>query len=779
MKEIRLTRRSLLQWGATLGGLAAIGDFPFGRFAPISPARAADYSKAGEWIYTCCNMCGGQSGIRVLIQDGVAKKIEPSDFNPINLDPTFDGFSAEKARGGRICSKGNAGLKTLYDPDRLKTPMKRIGARGEGKWQPITWEQAIDEVAKGLQQIKERYGARAVAWFSEDHSFTHIQQDFCKAYGTPNYHNHSNLCDVARKAAYLLTMGDERPLADYGNAKYILLFGFTPLSATKWIYLPQVINKARNNGAKLVVVDPIYTQTAAKADEWVPIRPGTDGAMALSMAHVIIKEKLYDREFVRDWTVGFEEYAKFVADKTPEWAAKITTVPAAAIRRLAREVARVKPACIDHWTGIGKQTNGTQNGRAIALLATLTGNWEKPGTLCSPTGKTGGKRRAALPDWKVEEKVRIDGRGTNYPFAHESGVYVEAREAMLSGQPYPVKGAVFVFQNWVMALANWKKNVEAMRKMEFILTVDTHMSETAEESDIVVPGSVYLERYDINSNWTMMPSTGLRQPVVKSWIGGMTEADFFIAVARKMGFKGFEKLAEELLDEELRNSGMKMSLDEFRKQPGVVWTGGKERYNKHMDEIKMPEGGSIDPTTGTVKDKGGKPVGVKVGEKLYRGFNTPSGKQEFYSAQLAAKGFNGLPEYKKRMEEPDKEYPFYLTGWYINQHTHTRTFNNAYLMEMEGDNPIWMNPRAARKLGLKDGDEIWIASRVAKARGTVKVTERVHPEVLSITHGFGHTSFGRIAKGKGTADGLFPQGNAEPISGHAAAKEAAVKITKA
>ncbi|MBI2252306.1 MAG: molybdopterin-dependent oxidoreductase [Armatimonadetes bacterium] len=782
LKDYKIKRRSFLKYAGLTGGAAVFSALPIGgkKLKEVSSAYAQSLIGERNFIYSCCNMCGGQSGIKVLVENGIVKKIEPNEHNPIGVCNIFSDYEKEKARGARLCPKGNSAVKSLYDPDRLKTPMRRVGERGSGKWEPITWEEAVEEAAKRLKEIKEKYGPEALVWFSEDHSFTNIQADFCSLFGTPNYHNHSNLCDVARKRNFSLVMGDERPLPDFANSKYMLIFGWNMLSATKWSHLPAIINRGRERGSKMVVVDPVFNHTAAKADEWIPIRPGTDGALALALGNIIVKEKLYDQEFINYWTAGFPEYAKFVEDKTPEWAEKITSVPAETTRRIARELAARKPVCIDAWSGPGHHTNSTQGGRAIAMLCALLGQYDKPGTQIIPERK-GGKRRSLKFD--KPKLPRVDGLGSKYPFGHGSGIYVEAREAMLTGKPYQPKAAVFIFQNWVMSVPNTKKNFEAIKNMEFILAVDTHLSETAELADIVVPGAHFLERYDLTGNWVNFSALSLRQPVVQSWIGGWPEYKFVMELGKKLNLKdkdgkGFEMSYEDYLSDELKG-GIGITLDELKKLPGAVWVKGPTRYEKYKDIVKFPEGGSVDSKTMVVKDKDGKGVGIKWKDLVFKGFNTPSRLVEFYSKQLEKAGYNPLPEYTPPEDAPTNDYPLFYVSWKQTEHTHTRTFNNAWLMEMKGDNPLWINTETAKKYALKDGDEIWIESPYAKAKATVFLTEGIHPEVVGQQHGFGHWALGRIAKGKGTNDGQFMPGKIDKISGQAVTKEVGVKIYKA
>lgn len=777
---MKLSRRTFLKGTAALASLAALGY----RAAPgseldILKSASAEQLPSDEWIYSACNMCGGQSGIMCRVVNGVLVKIEPNRYNPIGVHNISGDFEKQKdVRGARICSKGNSGIKSLYDPDRIKTPMKRVGGRGEGKWQPISWDEAVNEVATRLGETKEKYGAESLVWFGEDHSLDNdLQSEFCKAYGTPNFHVHSNLCDVARKASFKLTMGDERPVGDFSHAKYIILFGWNPLVATKWAHLPAIFMDGIANGAKMVVVDPVFSNTAAKAHEWVPLRPGTDGALALAMANVIVGENLYDRDFVEAWTVGFNEFKDFVKDKTPEWGEKITSVPADTIRRLAREVATTKPACIDVWSGPGQQANGVEGGRAIAMLAGLLGQVDRPGTMMNPDRK-GPKKRADLPEWPKITAERLDGRGKKYPFAHGSGIYIETREAMLSGKPYQPRAAVFVMQNFAMSVPNPQKNIDALNKMDFVVVVDTHMSETGELADILIPGTNYLERYDLTPNWVTFQSVSLRQPVVPSWIKGISEDEFIMRVANKMGLKGFDMPYEQYLSGKLKD-GIGITLDELKKLPGAVWIGKGTTYEKYKAAVTVPEGSTTDPATGMVKDKDGKVLGVDIGGVVYKGLSTPSKKFEFYSRQMKDKGLNPLPEYTETEDRPNAEYPYYFVSWKPAEHTHTRTQNNVWLVEMLGDNPLWINPRTAAKLGIAEGDLVYVESPTGRFKDSVHVTEGIHPEVVAFPRGFGHWALGKVAKGRGAHDGLVIPGKAEKISGMARNKEAAVKIYKA
>lgn len=835
-KKIARRRLFKLGGGAAAGVAAAAAVSGAGTRSSERPlhANAAGLEKwgrqAGTWIPSACNMCGGQCGINVHVVDGIVEKIEPNHWNPNNYtnisSDWFDGYTDEVGckEGAVICPKGNAGIMALYDPERVKTPLKRtnpdksIGA--DPKWQEISWDQALDEIAAKMKALRDANEAHKLLWFSEDHAFTHPQQDFCTLFGTPNYSNHSNLCDVSRKASFTLAVGHDRPLADFIQSKYIMLFGWNPTSAIKWVHLPRIITRAIERGAKMVVVDPYLSDTAAKAQEWVPIRPGTDGAFALALAHVIIRDNLYDKEFVENWTVGFDQFAEYVKDKTPQWAEAITTVKADTIERLAKELATTKPALVDTWSGPGQHSNGVQGGRAIALLNALIGTIDKPGGMIIPS-RGGGKWIPAEPDEQAAETLkneRIDWRtkeGYQYPFRHKSGIYAQTFQNILEGRPYLPKMAVIVFQNVMMSVPGSNSVAKALAKLETVVVIDTMMSETAMMADYVLPGTVYLERYDINGHWVTWPVVSLRQPVVKPLFGQPAEYEIVAALGRRLGLKDksgkeFFKIGalsgkpiedltewyEEQLSSELKNGSPGLTLEEMKRLPGAVWVDKKgTRYQKFADPLSPELLASAyfdgDPTAdGTViydkeKSAGGKPIGVVHNGKAVNGFATPSRKVEFYAkwvigkTDATGKPVDPLPVYVPRDWQPDDEYPLYLVNWKEASHTHTRTFNNPWLLELKDHNPLIIHPDTARKFGIGDGDEVIVESPYGSTTAKVKVSRRMHPEVVGLQHGFGHWALGSNAKGRGTSDSNLRPLKADPLSGMALHKEACVRLRKA
>jgi len=864
-----LSRRDFLK----LSALAAGGMVAASRLRPSGKASFASGNEneaAGSyWVNTACNMCGGQTGIRVRVDQGRVAKIEPNPDNPAGVaNVSTDYWVWKNTDGAAMCPKGNAGIMALYDPDRVKMPLKRTnpnkGQDEDPRWVAISWEEALSTIADKLKALREAGEAEKLIWFSEDHSFVNIQDDFMRLYGSPNYFNHSNLCDVSRKASFNMVMGDGRPLGDFAHARYILLFGWNPLSATKWSHLPRIFTRAMESGAKLVVVDPYLSQTAARAHEWVPIRPGTDGALALALAHLLIKWNLYDADFVREWSVGFDEFAAFVADKTPEWAEEITDVPAWRIRHLARDLGERRPAVVDVWSGPGQQSNAVQGGRAIALLNVLLGNIDRPGGMINPERKGNAHQKvhpqANWPEGPCRlDQPRLDNLG-QYPFGHASGVYTEVLDGLAKGTlPYQPRVGVVVFQNLVLSVPGTANVVEALKKLEFLVVVDTMLSETAQLADIVIPGTVYLERYDLSTNWVTWSSVSLRQPVVEPIFGQLPEYELVAELGRRIGIQDAEGKEffwlgavsgeriestrawyEEYLSKELLEGGPKMSLEELKAQPGSCWVDPRgTRFEKFKDPVNLPQNATVLSDALLLVDDKGKPAGWRTAEgdwaidgqpltlsapkaipvrqvilkegalwgfldgndvlkdvngkglgwfkdgRFVKGWNTPSRRLEFVS--WAAKGkvdrkgnpIAELPLFIPRDWLPDENYPLYLINWKEASHTHSRTQNNPYLLELQGWNRLAINAATAARLGISDGDEIWVESPYGKARAIARVTQGIHPEVVGWQHGFGHWALGRRARGKGSADGMFNRTISDPISGMALHKEVCVRVYKA
>lgn len=880
--KFRMNRRNFFR-GCAVGTAAAVSAQLVNKngHLGVNAAEAAEYKgypATGAWIPSGCNMCGGQCGIEVFVDNGVAKKIEPLKTNPnnvanVNGAAPADFFTQAQAGGdlGRLCCKGNSGLRSVYDVDRIKTPLRRVGPRGSGQYEPITWTEAISECALRLKTIKVKYGASSMVWFSEDHSFTHAQSNFCESFGTPNYSNHSNICDTSRKSTFKSVVGNDRPLADMEGADCILIFGWNFLSAIKWIHLASIFSRGMAKKAsdgtdkQFIYVDPVFNTTASKATQWVSSRPGTDGALALAIARHVIKSGKYDSAWVAKYTYGFEEFLKYLDGdgtydsvvKDSAWAAAITGVPASEIDLVATTLENAYAAgrkiLIDSWSGPGHHTNATQGGRAIACLPLLFGAIDRDGTLRFPRRSGPANLKPAFPP---KDKWRVDGRDDvtiasvkytrKYLYSHSSGIYVEMINRMLEqkdflGNAYPIKAAVVVFQNLVMSTPNTQKVLDALEMMDFVLCVDTHLSETALMADIIIPGSNYLERFDFNAFWGTFYSVGLRQPVVKSWIGGRSEAQFFIDLGKAMGMVGFgDQPGKNDTDEnwlrteweEYMAKGLnggpwanQMTWAELKQKGVWMETGaaGGSKTNSYMAAKtyaaasmrvrKQSAGtGSVAYTVEKVSAGVGSADGIVIdesklsgpdgsgfyalpdGEPYEAGFATQTRFAQFWDPLLASAwlgsskpanqtvtgdpNYHPLPFYLPPVDVPTAAYPLYFLSWKEVEHTHTRTFNNGWLMSMRGENRLIIHPTKATALSIAENDRVMVESPDGMVEARAHVAPTIHPECVGWVRGFGHWALGKNAVGKGSHDGWLLKGRAEVHSGQAVHKEAACRVYK-
>jgi len=365
MANTEISRRNFLK----LGG-AAVSAFTVGQFIPPSVARAARQAGSVDdngngYLYTLCEMCVWRCGVRAKVDEGRVVKLEGNPDHPHSK--------------GKLCARGQSGLMNTYDPDRVLTPLIRVGQRGEGKFRQASWDEALDTVAENMLKIKGAYGPEAMI-FSSTHNLSQpLFENLLYGFGSPNYGTQRSLCFNAMITAFLLTYGIEEPARNYDNVEYILLVGRNLTEAISTSETTELIDSLAR-GAKLVYLDPRFTKTASKAGEWIPIRPGTDLAFLLAMINIIVNEQLGDCDFISQFTVGCDVLPAHSAQYSPEWAESKCGVPADTIRRIAHEFAAAKPNALAHpgWR-TSNFINSFETERAIATLNALVGNIFEPG----------------------------------------------------------------------------------------------------------------------------------------------------------------------------------------------------------------------------------------------------------------------------------------------------------------------------------------------------------------------------------------------------------------
>jgi thiosulfate reductase/polysulfide reductase chain A len=718
----KLNRRDFFRRSSVAGALAAIGTAT-GRGETHPPAWRG--TTRAEAIATNCEMCFWRCGVRAEVAQGKVLKLEGNPNHPLTR--------------GRLCARGNAGTQLLYDPDRLKYPLLRVGQRGEGKFERITWDQALDLFAGRLLELKKKYGPESVAFFPHGVASTFFSI-VMRAFGTPNSAEPAFAqCRGPREVGYALTfgqgLGSPEPV-DLEESKLIVLIGS---HIGENIFTSQItaFAEALARGAKLVVVDPRFSTAASKADWWLPIRPGTDIALLLAWMNVLISEGTYDKEYIANHGQGFPELAAHVGEFTPEWAEPITEVPAGKIRETARAMAEARPAVAIHpgrhttWYG-----DDTQRARAMALLTALLGSWGRKGGIFLPTPLTPGK--FSLPPFPRSTRGRADGAGTRFPLAsEEQGVTNGLIEATVTGKPYPIKGWVVYGQNVLESIPERPRTLQAIKNLDFLVVVDLLPMEQANHADLVLPEATYLERYDMPQivESAKRPYIALRQPAVEPLYE--TKPGWWIAkqMARRLGAEAYfpwdtpEQHLAKLVEP------MHVTVNELQALGAVALEG-----RPYIDE-RLPKDGPL--------------------------FPTESGKIELYSPILEQLGFDPLPRYVP-VEDPPLGY-FRLIYGRAPVHSFARSQNNAVLDALMPENTAWINSEAARELGVSEGQEVVLENQdgVKGLPVRVRATPGIRRDCLYMVHGFGHQSRAlRLAYHRGASDtNLMTRVRLDPIMG--------------
>ncbi|GAB1471669.1 molybdopterin-dependent oxidoreductase [Chloroflexota bacterium] len=720
-----ISRRDFMKLGLAGAGALALGQMLPPKVAQAARAAGTINAEGDGFVYSMCEMCVWRCGLIAKIKGGRVVKLDGNPEHPHSR--------------GNLCPRGQSGLMNTYDPDRVLTPLIRVGKRGEGKFRQASWEEALDLVASKMTEIKNKYGAEAMV-FSSTHNLSQVQfENLMYAFGSPNYGTQRSLCFNAMIVAFSLTYGIEEPSRNYDNVEYILMVGRNMMEAISTSETSE-LSHAIDRGAKLIYLDPRYTKTASKATEWIPIRPGTDSAFLLAMINVITQNKLADCEFMKKYVVGCEDLPREMSRYTPAWAEQITGIPAATIERIAREYAAAKSNALAHpgWR-TSNFINSFQTERAIATLNALSGNVLTPGGCLSAevAAEGAGLGMPVQPPYPRVSVPRLDGVSWKYPLVPlKLGVFQELRDAIITGEPYQAHGWFISRQNPIQSLPDRNKTLEAFGKMDFIATVDIVMNDTAWFSDVILPEASYLERYD-----PLLPvgdKAFIRQPVIEP----QGEAKSALWIYKQLG----ERLG----------------------------LGDYFQYEDEEDYIRQqlkPLGVSLEE----VKEKGYAEMPKEKPKEI--SFNTPSGKIEVYSETLKNAGFSPWPTWEEPPTPKDNE--FYLLTGKVAQHTQFGTQNNQLLHKYSDEPRLWMNKKIAAQNGLTDGDWVEVASEVGKVNIRLLPTEAIRPDCVYMTPGYGHLSKGlKTAYGVGASDSVVHVTYTDPISGGQALSQTFVTVKK-
>ena len=681
-----------------------------------------------------------QCGLDLYIKDGKIVKVEGSKEHAYNQ--------------GSLCPKGAATRQYVYHEDRIKTPLKRIGSRGSNQFIPISWEEALETIACKLNVLKKEYGPESVAFFS---GFTKYFRPYLKrlthSFGSPNYITESSCCYHATAMTQALVFG-RQGLPDMANTDCLLLWSGNPFYTNPGNGRNLVKNQER--GMKLIVVDPRITPTTARADIHLRLRPGTDGALALAMAHVIINEKLYDQDFVANHTYGFEEYRDYVQHFTPEEGHRLTGVPADLIKEAARMYAKAKTAAIfPSASAVVHHTNGIQNYRAVFCLAGLTGNYDiKGGNRYSPhsfihiAGLIPTREQEFIQPRPWEEmppRIGSDRFPVWPEVVDEEGQAMQLPYQIRSGQPYPIKALLGFGMNYRM----WPDSEglrQSLNMLDFFVNIDIFMTDTCKMADIVLPACTSLERSELRCY--PMGYIIFTQPVIEPLYESRSDVDIIYQLAEKLG-----------LEDELFAAGYETSIDYILEPSGIT-----------VAELKKHPAGMFVPN----------PVRPPEKSYLQNGFATPSGKLEFKSKILEKyedkMGIAALPVYTPPKHSPEatpdlaKEYPFILnTGSRMPMFVHTRTFRLSWNSCLKKNQPAAdINPEDAERLGIKQDDYIRISTPKNSIVVRANLTQMAQPGVVHMHHAFAQAD----------VNILFEADYLDPISGFPGFKSALCNIEK-
>ena len=650
-------------------------------------------------LKSVCRSCHGGCGTLLHVTDGRLTRVEGDRASPLNR--------------GRLCPIGTSTLDLVYHPDRLHHPLRRTGARGEGKWQRISWDEALDEIATRLAAIKRDHGAEAIA-LGTGTGRHHIRwvSRFGHALGTPNWCEPGFAqCFHPRINTTILTFGD-LPVNDFTGGtppQCILYWGHNPVNSgpdgeTRFNAL-----EALASHPKVIVVDPRRTRLAKEADLWLQLRPGTDDALALAMLHTIITERLYDAPFVERWTHGFDALAERVRPHSPEWAEPITWVPAAQIRAAARLYAQTRPSMLEWGCAIEHTPNCVQTVRAISMLPALTGNVDVPGgwvlgmhglgrfpSLIENLSPEASAKRLGADRFKL-----LGGEGADLPAAHIPTLL----RAMREGVPYPVKAFLVFGNNTLTTYGNARQAREALLALDLLVVADLFMTPTAELADIVLPAASWPELDQLAGLPTVAANVVLAQQKAVRVGECKSDEEIFVELARKMNLPVGTESVDEVLASQLAN-GCGLTLAEIRDRGFYTVPF---RYRKHEDG----------------------------------GFRTPTGRIELYATRFAAMGYDPLPYYEEPPESPlatpdvAREFPLVLTsGARIPFFFNSEHRQLANLRRAHPDPLVEIHPETAGRLGIVKGDWVWIETRRGRIRQKARITDEIDPRVVHVEHGW-------------------------------------------
>jgi anaerobic dimethyl sulfoxide reductase subunit A len=741
----KMQRRTFLKWSGAIGIPVIAGGIGTKMLVDRKEDTKTVSAKDTEKIISTCsiNNCGGRCVIKAHVKDGMVVRVstDTQDGGDLSTPPL------------RACVRGRNYRNMLYDPNRLKYPMKRVGNRGEGKFKRISWEEAIDTIASEVKRIGDKYGpeSRYVNYASGQSWGLHGGKNAARKLlaltgGFLNYRN--DYSSGAGNVATPYTYGTNNSGSSFDSllhSKYIILWGQNPSEMIFSTPYREYLMQAKKTGAKIIVIDPRYTDTAiAFADEWIPILPTTDNAMMDAMGYVIVKEKLHNQAFLDKYCIGFDgdHMPKGIAKeeslksyllgetdgtpKTPEWAEKICGVPAEKIREIARDYANTKPAALIQGWAAQRQAYGEQFMRGGAQLACLTGNVGKLGGWAAGTGYW--SRSDIVYPFSYENPVKASIPCFLWTKAVEKGTEMTAADG-LEGTEKLTTNIKLIFNMAGNMLVNQHADInkttkllEDENKVEFIVVSDIFMTPSARYADILLPGTTFFERYDIGVPWCFGDYVVFGDKTIDPLFECRDEYDVFAEVADKLGLK------EKFTDGKTILDLVKESVERTRNELTPDFPSFEEFRRNGVHHFKY-----IEPLIGFKE---------QIDDLEKHPFETPSGKIELFSKALwdmnQQDEIPAIAKYISSWEGPQdpikKKFPLQLISWHYKRRCHS-TYDNQAWLEEAAKQEMWMNPKDAEKRGIKDGERVQVFNKRGSIFIDVKVTPRITPGVAAIPQG--------------------------------------------
>lgn len=668
---------------------------PRRRYEEIQPVKYDP--RTGATIHKSeCFICNSGCDAAVFVKDGRVLKVEGDVSSPVTK--------------GTLCSKGLSSADMLYQPERLLHPLKRAGERGEGKWQRISWDEALDTIVERLRKVEAKYGKDAVGLATgTSRGWISYYFRFANAFGRQHIGPGLAQCALPRiTGGMLVTGGTCMECPDNSQTQCMIVWGANPPAT--WPVKALGMMEAKARGAKLIVVDSALSETASKADLWLRVRPGTDAALALGMLNIIITEGLFDEEFVTQWCTGFEELRERVQEYSPQRVEEITWVPREKVIEAAKMYATTKPACITQVLAIDQNADTISTSRAIAMLACLTGNIDVPGgnIFMMPMkipGFLDGELNLKSLLTKEDHEKRLGSQA--YPLlASEESIVPTAHnatfwKAILTGKPYPIRALYCHGSNVVIAYANTKMVTDAIMSLDFFVVADLFMTDTALLADIVLPAATWMERDAVTENMQVSYNNiHLQQKTVEvgeCW----TNYKILNEMSKRLGFGDRMFPSEEAYCDFLLKP-WNMTFQDFKKK-GIISV--PYSYRKYEQT----------------------------------GFKTPSGKIEFYSQKLKDMGFDPLPSHREPTESPystpelARKYPLIVTtGGRAPVFRHAELRNIPRLREIVPELRMTIHPKTAAELGINDGDNVIVESPRGDMMAKAALNEGIDARVVQI-----------------------------------------------